>query len=114
MNLVENGESVLKTFTDYEEELPSELVELKIEACSPLAGKRLRDAVFLEGTLVVMLKRNRDVIIPNGATELPGGRQAGAEHAGSRRAGTTGRGKPLLTVAFAGKGDIDMASRDLI
>ena len=70
LNLVENGESVLKTFTDYEEELPSELVELKIEACSPLAEKRLRDAVFLEGTLVVMLKRNRDVIIPNGATEL--------------------------------------------
>lgn len=70
LDLVESGESVLKTFTDYEEELPAELVELKVESCSPLAGKRLRDAVFPEGTLVVMLKRQRDVIIPNGSTQL--------------------------------------------
>lgn len=73
LGLVETGESVLKTFTDYEEELPSDLVELKVEPCSPLAGKCLRDAVFPSGTLVVMLKRGSNVLIPNGETQLRAG-----------------------------------------
>lgn len=73
LDLVETHESVLKTFTDYEEELPSDLVELKVETCSPLAGKHLREAVFPAGTLVVMLKRGSDVIIPNGGTLLKTG-----------------------------------------
>lgn len=73
LDLVETGESVLRTFTDYEEELPADLLELRVEPCSPLADKRLRDAVFPPGTLVVMLKRGSDVLIPNGATQLRAG-----------------------------------------
>lgn len=68
LKLVEANNSILKTFTDYEDELPSELLELKVRECSPLVNSTIKEAIFPEGTLIVMIKRGNQVIIPNGAT----------------------------------------------
>jgi len=70
LDLVEPENSVLKTFNDYEEELHTELKEYLVEEDSPWLGKTIMDANIDDDILVVMIKRNKDIIIPNGSTMI--------------------------------------------
>lgn len=70
LDLVESENSVLKTFNDYEEELHTELKEYQVKKDSPWLGKTIMDANIDDDILVVMIKRNKDIIIPNGSTMI--------------------------------------------
>ncbi len=70
LNLVDNETTVLKTFTDYQEELSTKLIELPITADSDWNGKNIMNANIPEEILVVMIKRKGDVIVPKGSTEI--------------------------------------------
>ena len=73
LDLVEESSTVLKTFTDYQEETGAVLKEYLIEADSVLANKTIADADIPEEILVVMIKRGEEVVVPKGSTEiLPG------------------------------------------
>ena len=50
--------------------IKSELVELMVSENSPVAGKQLVDVNFPEGTLVVLLGRKDEFIVPTGSTTL--------------------------------------------
>ena len=73
LDLIDNEESVFKTFNDYKEDKSTSLVEFTIDEHNIIANKTIMDANIPEDILVVMIKRNGDVFIPNGSTEiLPG------------------------------------------
>ena len=73
LDLIDNEESVFKTFNDYKEDKSTSLVEFTIDEHNIIANKTIMDANIPEDILVVMIKRNGDVFVPNGSTEvLPG------------------------------------------
>ena len=73
LDLIDNSESVLKTFNDYKEYKSTQLIEFNISENNSIANKTLMDANIPEDILVVMIKRKGDVFVPNGATViLPG------------------------------------------
>ena len=73
LDLIDNKSSVLKTFNDYKEEIGTKLIEVLIDSKSNLANKRIMDSNIPEDILIVMIKREGDVFVPNGSTLiLPG------------------------------------------
>ena len=73
LDLIDNKESVLKTFNDYKEDKSTQLIELTIHEGNPIVNKSIMDANIPENILVVMIKRKGDVLVPNGSTIiLPG------------------------------------------
>ncbi len=70
LDLVEANDSVLRTFTDYEGEIHNTVVEKKLAAGDPWAGKALMDADVPPEMLVMMIRRGREVIIPHGTDVL--------------------------------------------
>ena len=69
-DLIDDEESVLKTFNDYKEDKSTKLVEFTISNNNPMANKSIMDANIPEDILVVMVKRKDKVIIPNGNTVI--------------------------------------------
>lgn len=73
LDLIDDGQSVFKTFNDYKENKSTRLIEFTISNTNPIANKSIMDSNIPEDILVVMIKRNGDVFVPNGATViLPG------------------------------------------
>ena len=75
LDLVNNEEegSVLKTFTDYTEEINSELLEFTITEESNLKDKMIMDANIPEEILIVMIKRGNQVLVPKGSVLIKEG-----------------------------------------
>ncbi|MBU5483438.1 potassium/proton antiporter [Clostridium sp. MSJ-11] len=73
LDLVAEEETVLKTFTDYSGELHAELLEVTIPEGSKMAGKAIMDLDIPTEILIVMVKRGRKLITPNGATIVEAG-----------------------------------------
>lgn len=73
LDLIDDESSVLKTFNDYKEEIGTKLIEILIDSNSNLAHKTIMDTNIPEDILIVMIKREGDVFVPNGSTLiLPG------------------------------------------
>lgn len=73
LDLIDDDQSVLKTFNDYKENKSTKLIEFTISENSPIANKSIMDSNIPEDILVVMIKRKGDVLFPNGSTViLPG------------------------------------------
>lgn len=70
LDLIDDEESVLKTFNDYKEDKSTKLVEFTISNNNPMANKSIMDANIPEDILVVMVKRKDKVIIPNRNTVI--------------------------------------------
>ena len=70
LDLIDNEESVLRTFNDYKEDKSTRLIEFTIDEHNAIANKTIMDANIPEDILVVMIKRDGDVFGPNGSTEI--------------------------------------------
>lgn len=73
LDLVDNSTTVLKTFNDYDGEISSKLIEVKISEESKWANKSIMDSNIPEDILIVMIKRQDKVLIPKGSTIIKGG-----------------------------------------
>lgn len=73
LNLVDDKTTVLKTFNDYSEEVNTKLVELLVEPGHPWTDKSIMEANIPEEILVVMIKRDGNVVIPKGFTVIQPG-----------------------------------------
>ncbi|MBU3112991.1 potassium/proton antiporter [Clostridium lacusfryxellense] len=73
LDLVDNSSAVLKTFNDYQEESNTKLYELQITPESYWVDKTIMDANIPDEILVVMIKREQNVIHPKGATMIKNG-----------------------------------------
>ena len=73
LDLIDNNESVLKTFNDYSDDTDTNLVNLTVAEDSLLANKAIKDINIFEDILIVMIKRNEEILIPNGSTIIKPG-----------------------------------------
>ncbi len=60
----------LKHFNEYKEEKSTTLTEFSIETKSSLINKPIKDANIPDDVLIVMIKREGEVIVPNGNTVI--------------------------------------------
>ncbi len=70
LDLIDNDASVLKTFNDYVDDESAQLVEITINNEHPYCGKTIAQAGISSDILVVMIKRGKDTIVPNGSTKV--------------------------------------------
>ncbi len=61
-----DNDAVLKTFNDYQDEMLNEILELKITEGHPWAGKSVMEADIPLSILVLMIKRNKEYLMPKG------------------------------------------------
>ena len=71
LDMIDDDSNVMRTFNDYSEEKPVSFVRLPIKKEGhPWIDKYVRDIMLPPGTLLVMILRGREQIIPRGDTLL--------------------------------------------
>lgn len=70
LDLVDDSMPVLKTFNDYKEDKNTKILEMNIYENNKWVNKSIMDSDIPEDVLVVMIKRNDEVIIPRGSTVI--------------------------------------------
>ena len=65
LDMIDEKGDVMKTFNDYSDEVPVQFIQLSIPKSHHWCGKTLKELTLPPETLVVLLKRNRENIIPN-------------------------------------------------
>lgn len=70
LNMLSDGDDVLKTFNDYTEEVPLQFFQIELLANHPWVEKKINEIVFPPETLVVMIQRSLTHILPKGKTLL--------------------------------------------
>ena len=73
LDLVDDSTTVLKTFNDYSGEMSSNLVEVTITGDNKWANKSIMDADIPKEILIVMIKRNNEIITPKGSIVIKEG-----------------------------------------
>lgn len=73
LDLVDDSTTVLKTFNDYDGEISSKLIEISVPEESVWVNKSIMDSNIPEDILIVMIKRQEQVLIPKGSTIIKGG-----------------------------------------
>lgn len=73
LGLVDSSENVLKTFNDYIDESDMELVQINITENHHWSGKPISEIEFPEDSIVVMIERGADTLIPRGDTIINSG-----------------------------------------
>lgn len=73
LKMVDSKSDVRKTFTDYQEETRLQLTRMHIPEGHSWVDKRVKEVNIPQGSLALMIKRNKETIIPKGDTViLPG------------------------------------------
>jgi len=72
LRLIDNKEDLINEKSDTEEleYFEDQMLKLKITEYSSLAGKKISEVGFPEGTLITLINREGDYIHPNGKTEI--------------------------------------------
>lgn len=73
LDMIDAGGDVLKTFNDYQEEVPVQFIQFSVPEGHPWSDKAVREVVFPPGTLLVQLKRGEESIAPRGDAVLRAG-----------------------------------------
>lgn len=73
LNVIGTTDNIARTFNDYQEDQTIHLSEIRLPDDHPWNHQTLRDIVFPDGSLAVLLKRGDQTLVPNGDTiVLPG------------------------------------------
>lgn len=70
LGMIDESTNVMKTFTDYSEEVPVEFIRLRIRENHPWCDQPLHGIMFPPDTLAILLLRDKERIVPNGDTVL--------------------------------------------
>lgn len=74
LNMIDEEEDVLKTFTDYTEEVPVRFIQFTVKKGHPWAGSQIKDILLPPETLLVQIqKKDHTMITPDGNTVLSDG-----------------------------------------
>jgi len=68
LDLVDDTKTVLKTFTDYQEDRSTTLLEYNVDSNNDWIEKSIMEADIPEEILIVMIKRDNEIIVPKGST----------------------------------------------
>lgn len=70
LDMIDEDENILKTFSDYTEDIPVDYIELKIRENHPWINKKIKEINFPPDLLIVSIQRDLESILPNGDTIL--------------------------------------------
>lgn len=70
LNMIDYEEDVMKTFNDYLEEVPVQFIQFSLPKTHDWVGKRIREITLPPESILVLIVRNKNKIIPNGNTKL--------------------------------------------
>lgn len=70
LDMIDQKADVMKTFNDYSDEVPVQFIQLTIPATYEWCNQSLKDLTLPPETLIVLLKRAGENIIPDGNTVL--------------------------------------------
>ena len=73
LDMIDDTGNVMKTFSDYSDEMPVEFIKIAIRKNHPWADKKIMDILSLPDVLVVLVLRGEERIVPNGSTVLLSG-----------------------------------------
>lgn len=73
LDLVDDTKTVLKTFTDYQEDRSTTLIEYNVDSDDNWKDKTIMEADIPEEILIVMIKRDNEIIVPKGSTLIKQG-----------------------------------------
>ena len=73
LDLVDDTKTVLKTFTDYQEDRSTTLLEYNVDSNNNWIEKSIMEADIPEEILIVMIKRDNEIIVPKGSTLIKKG-----------------------------------------
>lgn len=68
LNMIDDREDVMKTFTDYSEEERVQFIQFTIPPKHPWTGHRIQDIVLPPDTLLVLSESESHISVPNGNT----------------------------------------------
>lgn len=70
LNMIDQNADVMKTFNDYSNEVPVQFIQLTIPDEHNWCGHLIKDLTLPPQTLIVLIKRNGENLIPDGSTRL--------------------------------------------
>ena len=70
LSMTDSEADVMKTFNDYMDEVPVRFLSLKVPDVHPWAGKKVRSIPLPPDSMLVMITRGDETIIPNGDTSI--------------------------------------------
>lgn len=70
VGMIDNSIDVLKTFSDYAEEVPIRYIQFKIPQKHEWAGKKIREILLPPNTILVLILRGESKLVPDGKTVL--------------------------------------------
>ena len=73
LNMIDNQSDVMKTFTDYTEEVPVQFIQFTMPEGHPWAGRTLMDIETPPETIIVSVQNEMGTKVPNGQTVLNAG-----------------------------------------
>ncbi len=73
LKMIDEKGNVMKTFTDYSEEVPVQFIQFEIPEGHQWVHKRVKEIIFPPETIVVLLQRNGRHIVPDGWTCVSAG-----------------------------------------
>lgn len=73
LSMIDHESDVMKSFTDYTEEMPVQFIQFPLPAGHAWCGQALSEIAFPPETLAILLSRGAEKIIPNGDTRLSAG-----------------------------------------
>lgn len=70
LNMIDDSRNVMKTFSDYSEEIPIQVIKLSISQNHAWVNKKIKDIALVPGVLLVLIMRGKDRIVPRGSTTI--------------------------------------------
>lgn len=70
LNMIDEKNNVMKTFNDYTEEVPIQFIQLIIRYEHPWKNLMIKDIPSPPDTLIVLIIRNKQIIVPSGDTKI--------------------------------------------
>ncbi len=70
LNMIDANADVMKTFNDYSDEVPVQFIQFLVTEEHPWSGLEVKDIVNPPDTILVLILRGDEKIVPNGSTKL--------------------------------------------
>ena len=70
LDMLDETGACLKTFNDYQDNAEMQLLKLSVPEGHPWVGKTVKELNVLSDTLIVVIKRGKDSVVPKGNTKI--------------------------------------------
>ncbi|MEE1341542.1 MAG: potassium/proton antiporter [Lachnospiraceae bacterium] len=70
LGMIDDNTNIMKTFSDYSEEIPIQFIKVSIAKNHPWNGKTVKDIKIIPDILLVLILRGKERIVPKGNTTI--------------------------------------------